>query len=56
MKLQEFLPDIANRDAKLVQANSFLNNVYEQGFSSFAKSHGRGIESTVSPLGIEQLY
>lgn len=55
MKLQDFLPDIASRDAKLIQTNEFLNKVYESGFGTFAKSY-RGIESQVQPLGIEQLY
>jgi len=55
MKIQDFLPDIAGRDAKLVQANEFLNKVYESGFANFAKGY-KGIESNVQPLGIEQLY
>ena len=55
MQLRDFLPDIASRDAKLVQANEFLNKVYEGGFSKFSKGY-QAIESGVQPLGIEQLY
>ena len=55
MRIGDFLPDIMSRDAKLVQANEFLNKVYDSGFSNFAKSR-QAIESNVQPLGIEQLY
>ena len=54
MKVGDFLPDITSRDAKLVQANEFLNKVYENGFSNFAKGY-KGIESQVQPLGINKL-
>ena len=55
MQLRDFLPDIASRDAKLVQANEFLNKVYDSGFAKFSKGY-QAIESGVQPLGIEQLY
>jgi hypothetical protein len=57
MKIGDFIPDIANRDAKLVEANSFLNKIYDNGFGNFYKSStGRGFESSVQPYGVEQLY
>ena len=52
----DFLPEIVNRDAKLIQANEFLNKVYENGFGAFAKSHTSGLEAIAQPYGIEQLY
>ena len=55
MRISDFLPDIANRDSKLVQANEFLNKIYDNGFANFAKSY-KGMESQAQPLGIEQLY
>jgi hypothetical protein len=56
MKIGDFIPEIVNRDAKLVEANSFLNKIYDQGFGQFSKSYGNGVESSASPYGIEQLY
>ncbi len=52
--MSDFLPDLASRDVKLIQANTFLNKVYENGFGNFAKSY-KGLESTAQPYGIEQL-
>jgi hypothetical protein len=58
MKLNEFLPDLAAQHQGLVKMNTAIQNVYDGGFSSFAKGRmGGGMQtSSPSPLGIEQLY
>lgn len=58
MKLNEFLPDLAAQHQGLIKMNTAIQNVYDGGFSSFAKSRmGGGVQtSSPSPLGIEQLY
>lgn len=56
MKLGDFLPDIVNRDAKLVQSNQWLNKLYDMGFTGFMKAkYGSNIESATQYYGIEQL-
>jgi hypothetical protein len=59
MKLQDFLPDIANRDNKLTLANQMLaNTAYGGGFKNYlGKSFGdSGMKSAIEYYGIEQLY
>ena len=58
MKLQEFLPDLASQDQKLVQANTLMQTMYQSGFTDFVKSRygDSGIKSAVEYYGIEQLY
>lgn len=59
MKLGQFLPDVVNRDNKLVQANNMLANaIYDQGFNHYMHKAGgkQGMMSAVNQYGIEQLY
>jgi len=62
VKLQEFLPDIANSNKQLVQSNKMLSTVTDQGFVNYVKSTnkasfgGRGMKSEVNYAGLEQLY
>ena len=58
MKISDFIPDIAKRDARLIEANTLLkNNIYDSGFNSFyTKAYSSGRESQAQPYGIEQLY
>jgi len=56
MKVSDFLPEISSRDAKLIQANTYLNKVYDGGFGNFAKSQSSGGVSAANTYGIEQLY
>ena len=56
MRLKDFLPDIVNRDAKLIESNKLLNTMYENGFMNFMKSrYGGNIKSATQEFGIEQL-
>jgi len=57
MKLGEFLPDIVNQDAQLIQSNKLLKTMYDSGFTNFMKSrYGEsGTKSAVEYYGIEQL-
>jgi hypothetical protein len=52
MKISDFVPEIASRDANLVQANTFLNKVYDGGFDKFMKSSS-GTTSQAQPYGIK---
>jgi len=59
MRLGDFLPDIVKRDNKLIQSNTMLDSMYNNGFMEFLKSSyntPRGIQSAVQEYGIEQLY
>jgi hypothetical protein len=59
MRISDFIPEASNRDANLIQANTLLNKVYQDGFGAFFKSHGNqsgGFESQSRVFGIEQLY
>lgn len=59
MQLGNFLPDLANQNKSLVQANTFLQQVNSSGFANFLKSAHRAYPeniSDVSQYGIEQLY
>ena len=58
MKLNEFLPDIANTNKQLVQSNTLLKTMYDNGFSNFVKSSygDSGMKSDVNYYGLEQLY
>jgi hypothetical protein len=61
VKLQEFLPDIANSNKQLVQSNKMLSTVTDQGFVNYVKSTqasfgSRGMKSEVNYAGLETLY
>lgn len=57
MKVGEFLPDIVNKDTRLVQGNQWLNKLYDMGFTGFMKSqYGANATSAAQYYGIEQLY
>jgi hypothetical protein len=57
MKLRDFVPDIYNSQMGLVKANTFIQNVYNNGFNAFAKSQvGSEQTSEIQKFGIEQLY
>ena len=57
MKLGDFLPDLVNKDAQLVQGNQWLNKLYDMGFTGFMKSkYGSSTESAAQYYGLEQLY
>jgi len=57
IQLSEFLPELASRDAKLIESNKLLNTVYNMGFVNYTKSkYGKGLESAAQYFGIEQLY
>ena len=57
MKVGDFVPELASRDSKLVQANTFLNQIYANGFDKFSKAYtGGNITAGGQVYGIEQLY
>lgn len=58
MKLHEFLPDMAETNNKLVQTNTLLKTMYDNGFVNFVKSSygDHGMKSAVNYYGLEQLY
>lgn len=60
MKLQEFVPDIANTEKQLIQSNTMLKDMYDgMGFKGFLKSSyggNQGMKSAINYMGIEQLY
>ena len=58
MRLNEFLPELAMQDNKLVESNKLLQSMYQNGFTDFVKSrYGEsGIKSAIEYYGVEQLY
>ena len=58
MKLHDFIPDIADTNNKLVQSNTLLKTMYDNGFQNFVKSSygDSGMKSDVNYYGLEQLY